>query len=277
LQTLAVTGGVGPYSWSASGLPGGLTLSAGGVLSGTPTAAGTVTFPVSVTDVYGGTANKNFSLTIIAAPVITTGSELPTGEISVPYSQTLGVTGGTSPYSWTVESGVLPGGLILTGGGVITGVPTVSGGPFIVTIRVTDNRGAFNIAVFTLNMVSNPVITTGPGLPGGEVGLPYSITLTVTGGLGPYTWTTPSANWPAGLSLSGGGVLSGTPAAAAGPVNVTVRVTDSLNMGVNAVVNITIFEALAISTESPLARGEINIAYSQGLTVTGGASPYTWV
>jgi len=44
------TGGQTPYSWSATGLPAGLTLSTGGLLSGTPTANGSFSVTVTVTD-----------------------------------------------------------------------------------------------------------------------------------------------------------------------------------------------------------------------------------
>ncbi len=49
---LAATGGTAPYTWSISwgALPAGLTLSAGGVISGTTTATGAFSFNVHVTD-----------------------------------------------------------------------------------------------------------------------------------------------------------------------------------------------------------------------------------
>ncbi len=65
-QTLEATGGTSPYTWSviSGSLPPGLTLSSGGVLSGTPTAAGDYSFTVQVSG--GGTVAKAFSLTIAA-------------------------------------------------------------------------------------------------------------------------------------------------------------------------------------------------------------------
>ncbi len=74
-QTLTATGGTTPYTWEAvSGtLPAGLSLSAAGVISGTPTAAGTSSFTVRVTDSASpaATATQALSLTITAASVTT--------------------------------------------------------------------------------------------------------------------------------------------------------------------------------------------------------------
>ena len=64
--SLTASGGTPGYTWSlaSGGLPAGLTLSSGGVISGTPTANGTKTFTVRVTDAASATATKTFSLTI---------------------------------------------------------------------------------------------------------------------------------------------------------------------------------------------------------------------
>ncbi|MBI3882571.1 MAG: SUMF1/EgtB/PvdO family nonheme iron enzyme [Verrucomicrobia bacterium] len=67
--TLGAGGGIAPYSWSlaAGALPGGVTLSAAGVLAGTPTNAGNFNFAARVTDNTGATATKTFSLLIYLA------------------------------------------------------------------------------------------------------------------------------------------------------------------------------------------------------------------
>jgi alpha-tubulin suppressor-like RCC1 family protein len=59
---LTASGGNGFYSWSGTGLPAGLTVSAAGLLAGTPTAQGTATFTVTVTDGAGHSANAGLSL-----------------------------------------------------------------------------------------------------------------------------------------------------------------------------------------------------------------------
>jgi hypothetical protein len=65
-------------------------------------------------------------------------------------------------------------------------------------------------------------------LPHGNVGMPYSVQLEVTGGQPPYRWGlgADSPNLPAGLSLGSGGLLSGTPEAF-GSANLTLKVTDA--------------------------------------------------
>ena len=74
-QSLTATGGTTPYAWAvASGtLPAGLNLSAAGVISGTPTAAGSSSFSVSVTDSASPavTATKALAINIAAAPIAT--------------------------------------------------------------------------------------------------------------------------------------------------------------------------------------------------------------
>jgi hypothetical protein len=76
-------------------------------------------------------------LTLPAAPTITTTS-LPIGTVGQLYSQTLNVTGGRAPYTWSVLSGSLPQGLSLaSASGNITGIPPFPGSQ-VVTFEVTD-------------------------------------------------------------------------------------------------------------------------------------------
>ncbi len=72
-QTIAASGGAGTYTFSiASGsLPGGLTLSSSGTITGLPTASGTFTFSVQVTDSAPSSYSKAFSLTIASATTTT--------------------------------------------------------------------------------------------------------------------------------------------------------------------------------------------------------------
>lgn len=73
--TLSATGGVQPYSWAvtAGTLPTGITLnSATGVLSGKPTASGTYTFIVKITDLENRTATQTLSITVTETTLVPT-------------------------------------------------------------------------------------------------------------------------------------------------------------------------------------------------------------
>ena len=74
---LAITGGSGPVDWSATGLPPGMSLSATGELSGTPTTAGTYAVVITVTDHSMPTAlTQTITLSLVVA--VATVAPIPT-------------------------------------------------------------------------------------------------------------------------------------------------------------------------------------------------------
>jgi hypothetical protein len=275
-QNLTASGGATPYTWSLTGgttLPPGLTLTAGGSLSGIPSAAGTYTFTVQATDSNNITASAALAVTIVAAVSISTPSTLAGGSLSAGYSQTLAASGGVAPYTWTITAGSLPNGLTLSPTGLITGVPTVAG-TFAFTATVTDSLGATASRQFTIVVATGLTVTSPPTLPGATVGVPYSYVLQVAGGTAPYTWTNPTGLLPPGLSLKANGSVTGIPTTA-GSSTFTVQVTDSLGHQASAQLSITVASALIITTSS-LPAGTLGGAYSQSLTAAGGTPPYTW-
>jgi hypothetical protein len=279
------SGGTTPYTWSVSAgtLPAGLSLVAStGVISGTPTTAGTVSFTVKVTDAANNTGTKALSIAVAAAPqppTVTT-SSLPGGTTGTAYSTTLQASGGTTPYTWTVSAGTLPAGLSLVAStGVISGTPTTAG-TVSFTVKVTD--AANNTATMPLSIAITAAVTpvqiTTTSVPAGQVGVAYSTMVQATGGTTPYSWSITSGALPAGVTLAAGtGSISGTPTAS-GSFNFTVKVTDSSSQTGTKAFTLTIAAApnpVQITTSS-LPSAQVNTSYSTTLAASNGTTPYSW-
>ena len=135
---LVGTGGTQPYTWSASGLPSGMSCTAAGLLTGTPTAAFSGNVTINLTDANSASAPPRvLALSIIAGPVVSTTS-LSQATVGVFYSFQMAATGGTPPYTWAASG--LPAGLGINSAGLITGTPTASGSPTVV-FTATDALG----------------------------------------------------------------------------------------------------------------------------------------
>ena len=277
-QKLAATAGTPPYAFAVSSgaLPGGLTLGPDGTLAGTPTVPGAFTFSVQATDAASKTASQTFTLAVGASPLIVSTATLSGGRVGAAYSQAISASGGTPPYTFTVVSGTLPAGLALSSAGALSGTPTAPGN-FGFTVQVSDSAGLVTAQSFSVAIgPAGLTISTPSPLPVGATGSAYSQTLTVAGGTSPYTFTLMSGALPAGVNLSSGGTLAGTPTAT-GTFAFTVQATDSAALSAAMAYSLTITgTTLSIPTLSPLVSGSVGIAYSQAIAAAGGTPPYTY-
>jgi hypothetical protein len=239
---VAASGGSTPYTYSATSLPGGLSInSATGTITGTPgqSSVGTASVTIKVTDSTSPSpqsATSNLSIKISPAKLAVTTTSLPGGAIGSPYpSTTLQASGGVTPYTWALASGSsLAAGLNLSTGGVLSGTPAAgSGGPYSLTFVVTDSSTPPQTAQATLTLSisgtsSGPALTlTTTTLPNATLNAAYSATLTAAGGVTPYTFSLVSGtSLPTGLTLSPAGAISGTPTKA-GSTAFSVQVVDS--------------------------------------------------
>ena len=274
-SSVSATGGTSPYAWavSAGALPAGLTLSSGGGISGTPTAAGSSTFILKVTDSTGATSSQTYAVSVAAPAVVITTTSLPNGTTGTAYSSSVSATGGTSPYTWSVSAGALPAGLALSSGGGISGTPTAAGSSTF-TLKVTDSIGGTNSQSFTVSIVAGVIITS-TSLPNGTTGVAYNVMLAATGGTAPYSWSLASGLLPTGVGLSTTtGMISGTPTTI-GSYNVTVKVTDAARVVASASFVFAVAASLTITTTS-LPSGTVGVAYNTTLAPTGGTAPYSW-
>jgi hypothetical protein len=288
-QTIAATG-FAPltYSVSAGALPAGLSLnSSTGAITGTPAGPnGTANFTIKVSDssnpVQSATQALSIAVNLPPAPAITTAS-LPAVVEGAAYNQTITVTGGLAPLTFSLSAGSLPAGLSMNSStGAITGTPTGPNGTTNFTIKVTDKSNPVQSATKALSIAVNlppaPAITT-TTLPSVVEFASYSQTIAATG-FGTLTYSVSVGGLPAGLSLnSGTGAITGTPTGPNATTNFTVKVTDSSNPVQSATqalsIVVTLPPAPAITTAT-LPNGTIGAAYSQTIGFTGGHPPFAW-
>jgi len=227
-QSFTQSGAVGTATFSiASGtLPSGLTLSASGVLSGTPTQSGSFPITVKVTDSNGCTGvGPTYTLVITCQTITVTNPANNTGTVGSPFSETFTQSGANGTATFTTSS-TLPAGLTLSAAGVLSGTPTQSGS-FPIVVTVTDSNGCTGTgSTYTLVINCQTITVINPANNSGTVDSPFSATFTQSGAIGGATFTLASGSLPAGLNLSTSGVLSGTPQVP-GTFTITVTVTDS--------------------------------------------------
>ena len=278
-RTLGVSSGTAPDSFTVTSgsLPAGLSLTTStGVISGTPTATGSASFTISVTDAAGAMASQSYSVTINPSLTITT-TTLPNGTVNQSYSSTINVSGGTSPDTFAITAGSLPTGLSLNSNtGAITGTPTASGNPFTFTVTATDAADAVASNSYSVIIIPvGPVIIT--TLPNWTVNTAYSQTLAANGGTSPYTYAVTSGSLPTGLSFnSSAGTITGTPTTTSGsPFAFTITVTDAAHATSSKAFGLTINAAPAITTTT-LSTGVVGQSYSQPLQSTGGTGTTTY-
>ncbi len=273
---LESVGGVGTIVWSDrdNDLSGtGLSLSSTGMLEGTPTYAGVITFTAEVTDDSLLTDEAPFSFTINPSMAVTTAT-LPDWTEDVAYSQQLTVSGGTGVKTWSDKNSELVGtGLTLLSNGVVTGTSPIPQS-ISFTAQVADITG--DVAEKQLGFTVNPAIEiTTESVSDGTTNAPYSQQLAATGGTGTATWIDRNGDLEGtGLTLSSSGLLSGTPVSE-GEISFTTRVTDEVGSIDEKLFTFMIYLQLEITT-ADVPDWTVDNAYSFQLEEVGGIGEVVW-
>ena len=289
---IAPTGGTGTYSFQilSGALPSGISLSSSGLVSGVNCVSTNGTFPFDLQIVSGATTATftggptGFSINMTAGPggacsVTINAAALPSsGVVATPYTGALSATGGTSPYTWSLQFGALPTGLVLNPAtGAVTGTPTAVG-TYSFTLKASDStpttpNTGFRDYTITVTAVASAIAIAPSSLPNGTYGSAYSQTISATGCAVSCTFSVTTGALPAGLTLNPStGVLSGTPSLV-GSSNFVVTASDGTS---SATQNYSINIAGVSLTVAPvsLPNTGVGATYSQQITATGGSSSY---
>lgn len=277
-MVLSASGLNPPYTWSSpSGygqFPPGLNLSSSGIISGTPSKAGTWIFNVKITDASGQDIIEEFGVEIISPLEIKT-TDLPVGLVDSYYSATFEASGAASPpYRWNVVSGRFPPGLELNPhSGYISGTAHEAGS-WVFIAKVENAQGVSATKELHID-IRSPLLIPDP-LPAGTVGVAYSAAPSVIGGSAPYTWSIESGTFPGGFSLNeNSGKINGT-VHEKGVWDFLLKVVDKTGFGGSRWMTVNILAPLKIVTHA-LGTGTAGSYYATSTEVLGGEYPYTWI
>ncbi len=196
----AAIGGVGPYTYTTTGLPPGLTFDPSTRdITGTPTQAGNYVVAVTVSDSQGTTASNNYGINVIGALNLPTAT-LPDGVVGDVYAgATLpAVTGGSGPYTYLATN--LPAGLSFnTTTREITGTPAI-GGTFNISLTATDANGNKATTSYGLTVtVKSPIVAAATVC----VGSPATLTVSNLQSGATYNWYASTGTTPLATNITG--------------------------------------------------------------------------
>ena len=273
--------GCARFSVSSGTLPPGLSISDEGIISGTPTQAGSYDFYLTVTydkpTYCKSSSDDRFIININPAKprLIVSTASLPDANINQAYTAPALTASGGTVSSWTLAAGTLPPGLTLNPNGVISGTPTQSG-VFTFTVQAngdgtTDTKqlSIFVLAPLDLGLAPNGTpVAAQPVAVNMKLATPFTWGVKATGGREPYTY---SANrLPVGITLNPDGTVTGTPTVA-GTTRSTITVRDARGTTDTLQVTFTTQALLAFHKTKVPKVGVVGRAYSWRVPVAGAS------
>jgi hypothetical protein len=287
---LQARGGCDLYRWEIvnGSLPPGLSMNSSGKVTGVPTGTAEVRPWVIVHDLLpseGGYSwcigdnhsERQFVFRVVPGLGIVENG-IPGGTIGQPYSKQLSAqsltstnppTGSPATATWRVQSGNLPAGIALSSSGLFSGTPTTEGA-YRFVVRA-EGGGAFATATYTLTIRQPLVLNAAVGKA--EVGMPFTVKPSATGGSGAYTFSVKGA-LPTGVTLANDGTIAGAPTRA-GSYAFTLSVADNESRSKSVDVTLVVKAKLAFKTLK-LKNANAGAAYRSKIVMTGGVAPLTW-
>src|ERR1700730_8668556 len=202
----------------------------------------------------------------------------PEANVGVRYRAVPFVSGGIAPYTFTVEKGSLPPGVLVNPQtGSITGVP-LSAGNYVFTLSVSDSPRpdratvAATIVVIPGSSKGNPSprITVSPSTTTVVSQETQQFSASISGASNTaVAWSTTAG------AISSDGTFTAPKVSSSTPVIITATSATDGSLRAAATVSVTPAPSLFITT-SGLAEANVGMAYSTSLSASGGRSPYRW-
>ena len=272
--TFTASGGSGSYTWSETGaLPANMTFSAGGELSGTPTASGSFTFTVTAVDANGCSGSQQVTLDVCVTPSVSIVASATTICAGTPVTFTATpVEGGAAPsYQWRVN-----------GGNVGTDSPsfassTLADGDQVDVVMTSNASPCTSVNPVGSNVIAMTVHAN-PATPS-ITPVPAQVCAGSTGN---------QASGPAGAasyawSISGGTITSATniqtityTAGASGTVGLTLTVSNASGCTASNTANVTINANPATPSITPVPAQVCADSTGNQASGPAGATSYAW-
>ncbi len=208
LQIKATDSAKSTLSYSAAGLPAGLTIGkTTGLISGTITKASAGTVKVTVTDATKAAGSASFTWTakntiVVANP----GTQVTTSGAPVSLAVPAADDDKATTLSWAA-SGLPPGLTIGAATGIITGEPS-GGGTYRVTVKVTDKTSSAASISFAWKVAGLLTVKT-PASERSWAGIPVSVQVKATDSDPAQKLSYEATGLPAGLAINAAsGVIS---------------------------------------------------------------------
>jgi hypothetical protein len=270
------SGSVGPYNYTLTGVPGLVIQPNGPQITGTPTAEGTSTGTVTVTDRNGNSKTTTFSATVNKRPTAAVAGSITPCTLLIACSFTpVTAQFGTLPLTYSA-TGLPPGLSISPTTGVVSGSATAIVPNASVVVTVTDKTGATTTAQFTFAVRPPLVVTPTSPDPVCTSGVLCTFNpVTVTGSTSAVTYAiSPALTPPLALDVNTG-VITGTPNAVLPQTTYRITVTDASNFSVSADFKLTVNGAVTATSVTPSVASTINIAFGTALAFPAGLRPVT--
>lgn len=271
-HSITASGGQQPYSYAAySGVPPGLTVSSLGVLSGTPTTAGSYSMNVAVTDQIYGYQMSTFTITISSSLAVTL-SGVSTVTANAPVSGQAGASG-SGPFTFAISSGSLPAGVTLSAQGVLSGAPTQAG-TFNFDVRATNQSSQTGTASFSWT-VNPPLQVQFANVPSVNVMTRVEVVSSVSGGTFPYSCSVVSGTVASGLFVESDCSMSGR-LSTVGTYNFQLRLSDSGGASATQSYSVTVRPALRLLPSGMVGPATQGTPFSIPLQLEGGDGTETY-
>jgi hypothetical protein len=257
--------GTATFTIGSGTLPAGLSLGTDGVLSGTPTEAGSFPITVTATDSSGCTGTSStYTIEIVCQTITVTNPATATGTVDAAFNETFTQSGGIGTTNFSTSS-TLPAGLTLATDGVLSGTPGAPGSYDIIVVATDANGCTGTGTTYTLVIACQTITVTNPIADAATFNQPFSETFTQTG-VGTHTpaeWSV-TGTLPAGITIdTATGVLSGTPTQV-GTFPITVTVTDANGCsGTGATYTLSVAPVAVDDTYPQMVIGNVGIDSSR--------------